>query len=38
MRPLEVLDVALAAITGGDLTVHVELERAAAEIQSSASP
>ena len=34
MRPLEVLDVALAAVTGGDFTVHVELERAAAEIQS----
>jgi len=34
MRPLEVLDVALAAVTCGDFTVHVELERAAAEIQS----
>jgi two-component system, OmpR family, phosphate regulon sensor histidine kinase PhoR len=34
MRPLEVLDVALAAVTRGDFTVHVELERAAAEIQA----
>ena len=34
MRPLEVLDVALAAVTGGDFTVHVQLEQAAAEIDS----
>ena len=34
MRPLEVLDVALAAVTCGDFTVHVQLERAAAEIHS----
>jgi two-component system phosphate regulon sensor histidine kinase PhoR len=32
-RPLETLDNALAAITGGDLTVRVTLEGAAAEIQ-----
>jgi two-component system phosphate regulon sensor histidine kinase PhoR len=32
-EPLEVLDAALVAITAGDLTVHVELERAAAEIR-----
>lgn len=31
--PLEVLDAALVAITAGDLTVRVELPRAAAEIQ-----
>jgi two-component system phosphate regulon sensor histidine kinase PhoR len=33
MQPLEVLDAALAAITAGDLTVRVNLDRAAAEIQ-----
>src|SRR5260221_1347857 len=33
MQPLEILDAALAAITAGDLTVRVRLERAAAEIQ-----
>jgi signal transduction histidine kinase/HAMP domain-containing protein len=33
MQPLEVLDDALAAITSGDLTVRVRLDRAAAEIQ-----
>lgn len=32
-KPLQVLDGALAAITSGDLTVRVKLERAAAEIQ-----
>ncbi len=32
-QPLEVLDRALADITGGDLTVRVSLEGAAAEIQ-----
>ncbi len=31
--PLEALDTALAAITAGDLTVRVKLDRAAAEIQ-----
>ncbi len=33
MRPLEVLDSALAAITSGDLDVSVRLDGAAAEIQ-----
>jgi two-component system, OmpR family, phosphate regulon sensor histidine kinase PhoR len=34
VRPLEVLDDALAAITAGDLAVQVQLPGAAAEIQS----
>ncbi|HEV7523744.1 MAG TPA: HAMP domain-containing protein, partial [Acidimicrobiia bacterium] len=33
MQPLEVLDAALASITAGDLTVRVQLDRAAAEIR-----
>ncbi len=34
MQPLEVLRRALAAVTAGDLSVHVRLDAAAAEIQS----